>query len=203
MQACTSLCLKIGMWLLMNFNRLSVESLFFEIFDYNRLRELLHYISECMEIFNDDGQIVLMVMEEIMATLLAKELRRLDADLPLFHRKVGHPTKRVMETILRRRRLYEVVFERLRLYRCPTYEELKTTEPVPPETHAVPECPWTIVGSNLAEWKHPDDARDERTRIFIAVDECPRICVAAVWCVHQAKTNRNITSKQLFALFLE
>ena len=49
-----------------------------------------------------------------------------------------------------------------------------------------------MVGSDLCEWKHPDDDRDEKARIFIAVDEYTRVPVAAIWKIQRLTETANM-----------
>ena len=130
-----------------------------------------------------------------------QEAKKIDAWLHHFHRNSGHPTRRAMETILKRRRVHPAILERLALYRCPTCDELLLKEPTPPAAFGLPEAPWITVGSDMAEWKHPD--RKEKAKLFVAVDEFTRVPVVAVWATLPTSQSRNITSEELFDLFME
>ena len=132
----------------------------------------------------------------------AKVIRQVDAWLHHFHRNAGHPSRRAMEVIIRRRKVHSLIMDRVKAFSCPTCAELKTTEPVPPAAHNLPEAPWLVVGSDLCEWKHPDDDRDEKARIFVAVDECTRVPVAAIWKIQRLKETANITAEELLDIFL-
>ncbi len=134
-------------------------------------------------------------------TASPQEAEKFDAWLYHFHRNIGHPTRRAMETVLRRQRVHPAVRERLALDRCPFRDELLLKEPTPPAAFGLPEAPWTTAGSDMAERKHPD--REEKAKRFIAVDELTRVPVVVVWATLQTSQSRNATSEELLDLFLK
>ncbi len=124
----------------------------------------------------------------------AKVIRQVDAGVHHFHHNAGHPSRRARKRILRQRQVLSMIMDRVKVFSCPTGAELKTTEPVPPAAYNTSGISWEllelsvlVVGSDLCEWNHPDDDRDERARVFIAVDEF--IC-APVSCYRKPRIIR-------------
>ncbi len=171
---------------------------------YTRELELEQDADANLVIYEEESAFAFVALPKIVGEKMTiKEQRLVDTWLHHFHKNSGHPTKKAMEILLRRRRVRPGILERLQDYRCPTCAELKTSEPRNPASHRVPEGPWLVVGSDLAEWAHPDESRDEKARLFFVVCEYTRVPIAAPWCIHRLKEHRNITSMELFEMFME
>lgn len=72
-----------------------------------------------------------------------------------------------MRALLEKKKVHRGILERLEHYQCPACAEMKVQEPRPPAATRRPDGPWMVIGSDMAEWTHPDLQRDERLFILV------------------------------------
>eukprot|EP00969_Alexandrium_andersonii_P082015 3615195-Alexandrium_andersonii.AAC.1 len=90
------------------------------------------------------------------------------------------------------RKASETVLAMARRVRCSACDEFKPRDPKPAAAAHQNAEPWSIVGCDVAEWKHPTDD-NVKGHLWICVDEATKFAVGSVWkeSLHASSIDRN------------
>ena len=137
---------------------------------------------------------------ELIGKLTAKERESLERKLLKLHHNCGHPPNHVLVKMLGWRKASETVLAMARRVKCSACDEFKPRDPKPASAAHQNAEPWSIVGCDMAEWKHPTND-NAKGHLWICVDEATKFAVGSVWS--ESRQACNIDKKKMLELLQE